>query len=163
MSEALNTGEKVVQPKSKALQKAEAYFNGKYDQLLSLGGKSNGGLLPKVVHELMESIEDLVKANYQGITSAQIRKVFGIFKQLESENPLEIVKLKYKLDYLLARQKNDANAAVLIALIKDMIDRIARTEDEKIRGTAIESFYTVMEAIVAYHKYFEELNPNKGK
>jgi CRISPR type III-A-associated protein Csm2 len=158
MKDTENLDTHVLQEKSKALQTAEGYFGVKYPELLKLGGKTKGDLPPKTVHQLMGGIENLAQANFSGITSAQIRKVFGIFKELEAANPLEMVKLKYKLDYLLARQKNDQKAAVIIALIKDMLDQIANLEDLNAQAIAVESFYTVMEAIVAYHKYYEELS-----
>lgn len=85
------------------------------------------------------------------LTTNQLRKFFGEVKrqQLQGYNQSEFVMLKPKLAYAVGRAKNSNSK------IKDfyfvMTAAIETVKDEK----TFKNFITVFEAIVAYHKFFE--------
>ncbi len=120
---------------------------------LAIGGNSGSHLSPNKMWEITEAIKVLVSKNASGVTHTQICRVHTILMACKGKDVQEIFKTRYKLSYLIARQGKVKTAVNLIGFVQGLIEQLGRTA-EKERPFAMESFFTVLEAIVAYHKFY---------
>jgi CRISPR-associated protein Csm2 len=83
-----------------------------------------------------------------GLTTSQIRNVYGLVKQMEMRgfNPNELVLLKPKLAYAAARANPPHGARLLRDVLSQAVDEVGT--DEPSFGRFVDFF----EAILAYHK-----------
>ena len=93
-----------------------------------------------------EKLRKFASANVKGISSSQLRKLYD--EILTKKTAREIQLLRPIFAYTIARQNNNQAKQVML-----LIDTLAKqlSEEEK----AIAGFKRFMEALVAYHKYYE--------
>lgn len=98
--------------------------------------------------------EKLMKDN-ANITAHQVRNIYSLILELKTENnaPKELQKLRPKLAYIGARQK-DLHGKIIVKVIDSVIQSFDATE-----GTdkdKIENLVYIMECIVAYQKFYSK-------
>lgn len=122
---------------NKDLQQAQQYFKGGlYEEILQLDNS-------KRTTDLVTAISAFVQGEGEGITTSQLRNIFAKVKREKNKDSAQL--LRPLLAYTAARQAT-RKAKVIIALLDDLIKRIATDEQ-------LGSFKSFMEAIVAYHKF----------
>ncbi|MFC7193133.1 type III-A CRISPR-associated protein Csm2 [Halocatena marina] len=93
----------------------------------------------------------------QGVSTSQLRKVYGEIKQAENEFKFEdspeqakrtLLLLKPHLAYAAARKEN---MSVVNKKISNLIDPVIKNNSSE----EMELFFRLMEAIVAYHAYYD--------
>lgn len=102
-----------------------------------------------------------------GLTTSQIRKIFGTVKNLENKlvqgDPAKIqdvivsslILLKPKLAYTAARHKDHKGAEGLCALtdvLSDAVTQIAASDQKEQTQKQFERFVDFFEAVLAYHR-----------
>ncbi len=95
--------------------------------------------------ELAERVGRLVKN--QGLTTSQIRNIYGLVKKMEMKgfNEHEMMMLKPKMAYAAARASGQG-ARTLSQVLSDAIDAVGSDPEKFPR------FVDLFEAILAYHK-----------
>lgn len=93
-----------------------------------------------------EKLRKFAKANVKGISSSQLRRLYD--EILTKKTAREIQLLRPIFAYTIARQNN--NQAKQVMLLIDTLAKELGEEEEIIAG-----FKRFMEALVAYHKYYE--------
>lgn len=97
------------------------------------------------------------KEGGEPLTSSQLRKFFGEVKhqQMKGYIESEFVMLKPKLAYAVGRAKKNSKIKDFYDVMSDAIDKVTQSSDKK---KAFKNFISVFEAIVAYHKKYENSN-----
>lgn len=121
------------------LEKAIKAFHPHYKELLKM--ETTDHLI-----ELDDKLRTFIKENVSGISSSQLRKLYD--KILTQKTARDIQLLRPIFAYTIARQNNDKSKQVML-----LIDALAKElkDDEK----DVKGFKRFMEALVAYHKYYE--------
>jgi CRISPR type III-A-associated protein Csm2 len=101
------------------------------------------------VDNALNQLERLIEANFRGLTSSQLRKLYADIANLPVDNPKKISQLRPQFAYLTARQPNDSAKYIMT-----LCDRLAKKayEQENVHG-----FKKAMETIVAFHRFNELL------
>lgn len=134
---------------------------------MSNGGRTRGGS-PQIPEDLSELEADKLtniadglgsKFKKSGIGTTQIRNVFSEVKRIQTlwnkeENfekiKRELILLKPKLAYASGRK---VNIEPFKEALEKAIDGVVNSENH---AGAVNNFFEFVEAIVAYHKYYEE-------
>ena len=97
------------------------------------------------------------KEGGEPLTTSQLRKFFGEVKhqQMKGYIESEFVMLKPKLAYAVGRAKKNSKIKDFYDVMSDAIDKVTQSSDKK---KAFKNFISVFEAIVAYHKKYENSN-----
>ncbi len=97
------------------------------------------------------------KEGSEPLTTSQLRKFFGEVKhqQMKGYIESEFVMLKPKLAYAVGRAKKNSKIKDFYDVMSDAIDKVTQSSDKK---KAFKNFISVFEAIVAYHKKYENSN-----
>ncbi|MCB0855029.1 MAG: type III-A CRISPR-associated protein Csm2 [Bacteroidetes bacterium] len=136
---------------SKQINEAKDYFHGGYyEKLLLVEDKNlenNEETRVKTLNTMFDQIKKLIEEKGGGITTSQIRNIFGRVKNAKELS--DLVLLRPKLAYISARQGNNRNARMITDFIGDLIKRVNKPVHKK-------SLQTVMEAMVAYHKLYHQ-------
>ncbi len=134
-------------PKSpeEIVQAAKSHFGVHYEELLDMEKSHN-------LDGLDKKLKKFVEANYKDVTSSQLRNIFGKIKPIKEVNKLKMQ--RPRLAYVIARQNKKRGALNLMYWFDDMIGQVKESKD-------VEGFKTLLESVVAYHKYYETLNPTK--
>lgn len=123
-------------------------------------------ILEKVTGATVAFADELGKHLAQGndregnvaLTTSQLRKFFGEVKrqQMRGYNESDFVMLKPKLAYAVGRARKNTklhyNIEDFYNVISHAIDIVEKSSDKK---KSFKNFITVFEAIVAYHKKYE--------
>ena len=97
------------------------------------------------------------KEGGEALTTSQLRKFFGEVKhqQMKGYIESEFVMLKPKLAYAVGRAKKNSKIKDFYDVMSDAIDKVTQSSDKE---KAFKNFISVFEAIVAYHKKYENSN-----
>lgn len=97
------------------------------------------------------------KEGGEALTTSQLRKFFGEVKhqQMKGYIESEFVMLKPKLAYAVGRVKKNSKIKDFYDVMSDAIDKVTQSSDKE---KAFKNFISVFEAIVAYHKKYENSN-----
>lgn len=97
------------------------------------------------------------KEGGEPLTTSQLRKFFGEVKHQQMKGYLEseFVMLKPKLAYAVGRAKKNSKIKDFYDVMSDAIDKVTQSSDKE---KAFKNFISVFEAIVAYHKKYENSN-----
>jgi|GEM_PF-6581530 CRISPR type III-A-associated protein Csm2 len=101
------------------------------------------------IEEINESVKKIAKEIRGDITTTQLRKVYGEIKRLQREegfNERELYMLEPRLAYASARGKQYD----IYAIFEKSYPKIRDKKD-------LNTFAYILEALVAYHRYEEEL------
>lgn len=110
----------------------------------------------KVKEENINSIQQFLHYNYKDITISQLRNVFNLIKDAENTDQLELKRIK--LAYIAGRTDKKKNGMhTLLEIVDKMIETVNRNET-KLKGLKI-----FIEACVAYHKYYDTMQPRSVK
>lgn len=143
--------------KPNALEVVKKAFkmNGKdyYDDLLKIEAvKDSDELLDgESLNAILDCLERFVENNYKGLTTSQLR---NIFSQIKKAKLAQLPMLRPKLAYVAARQKNE-RATIITTFIGDLIKRTVATPSAE-SARALKSLKANMEALVAYHKFYNK-------
>ena len=98
-----------------------------------------------------------LKNNEEPLTTSQLRKFYGEVKrqQLNGYDETQFVMLKPKLAYAVGRAKKNNKIKDFNLVIANAIDCVEESPDKK---KAFRNFIYAFEAIVAYHKLYENKN-----
>jgi CRISPR-associated protein Csm2 len=105
-------------------------------------------------HNAQDYAEEFVNG---GVTTSQLRRIYSEVKRAESEFKFDddsqkarrtLVLLKPQLAYAASRNREMEQVKEVVT---DYIDKAVRGNEKN-----MEVFFSLMEAIVAYHAYFEE-------
>lgn len=107
--------------------------------LLQLDKNLNSTIAVDVINKLKEY---LGMYNAKAITASQMRNIYNLVKDVAGTTELQLK--RPKLAYISARQDK---APELIEFIDEVIKSV-KTDDD------VKNFKTFMEAVVAYHKYY---------
>jgi CRISPR type III-A-associated protein Csm2 len=99
---------------------------------------------------LIDLIESYVKERKSAITTSQLRNIFQKVKEAQSRLQLQMI--RPLLAYVAARQKSE-EAKEIVKFLSDLINQVK--DDAK----QLQNFQYFMEAIVAYHKFY---NPKEN-
>lgn len=100
------------------------------------------------------------------LTTNQLRKFFGELRRMEAEPPGEgstppapqdLLMLIPKLAYAVGRARKDNNSSKVEDFFKELSHGISRADTY----AKFKNFVKIVEAIVAYHKIYEEIKPKK--
>lgn len=128
------------------------HFGNDFDRLLQLNGQSvDGNGMVKSLNKLKRFVE----VNKYGITTSQLRNIYAQALSLNQGGLANMAKLKYKLAYVAGRQRKKNDTEQFTTFIDMLLEETAKSQDPK----AIGNFLMVMEAVVAYHRYF---NPKEN-
>ncbi|TAK40804.1 MAG: type III-A CRISPR-associated protein Csm2 [Saprospiraceae bacterium] len=126
---------------------AQDHFGKHYADLLDMEHSAD-------LDGLDKQLKAFVKLHYKDVTSSQLRNIFGKIKPIEKKEVNKLKMQRPKLAYVIARQNKKQGALALMYWFDDLIGRVKGEKD-------VEGFKTLLEAVVAYHKYFETLNPKQ--
>ncbi|MCI4669969.1 MAG: type III-A CRISPR-associated protein Csm2 [Bacteroidia bacterium] len=104
----------------------------------------------KGMNALVTELENLVRHYAKSITTSQLRNIYSVIKEMQEDEMANLVLLRPKLAYISARQQKK-EAQEFTQFISDLISRVNSRDDFR-------NFKTVMEAIVAYHKLYNNQN-----
>lgn len=105
--------------------------------------------------------------NFDPLTTSQLRKFFGELKRIQADFEKavnEVPLLKAKLAYAVGRDFSDKKKNYQTKLhkfyeqLKLGIDEVEKTQDLKEKKIRFSNFVKIVEATVAFHKYFEAEN-----
>lgn len=136
---------------SEHLNKAKGFFpDGNYEALLDLNLENVNNdkaqeELQKLNH-LIDLIQKFVEENGRNITTTQLRNIFAAIKEVPEEDRKRLSLLRPKIAYIAARQQRK-EARIFTDLIGDLMKKVQSPAQFK-------SLKTLLEAIVAYHKYY---------
>jgi len=108
----------------------------------------------RIDHKAQEFAEEFVNS---GVTTSQLRRIYSEVKRAESEFKFDensqkarrtLVLLKPQLAYAASR---NGEMEQVKEVVTDYIDKAIGGNERN-----MEAFFSLMEAIVAYHAYFEE-------
>ncbi|PAC26456.1 type III-A CRISPR-associated protein Csm2 [Flectobacillus sp. BAB-3569] len=100
----------------------------------------------------LSALEDLGK-DLKEIKTTQIRKFFGSMRQIQADfgnRSGEIIMLEPRLAYAKGKAKKESQPG-LDKLYKSLSPLIKKIDNDKAK---FDSFVRIVEAIVAYHKYY---------
>ncbi|TEU17242.1 MAG: type III-A CRISPR-associated protein Csm2 [Anaerolineales bacterium] len=88
-----------------------------------------------------------------GLTTSQIRNIFGLIKKMERRDfsPDRLLLVKPKLAYAAARH-NKAGLTTLKDVLSDAIDVVVEEDDKEVQAERFKQFVNLFEAILAYHR-----------
>ena len=123
---------------SDPLQEAKDHFGANYDKLLRLEKLDEG------LDSVLDDLQKFVEINCSGVTTSQLRNIFNRMpKQVQAA---DLKRLRPNLMYVIARQKKSIKAQRIMYLVEDLIKKADESSASSVRK--------VMEAIVAYHKFY---------
>lgn len=101
------------------------------------------------------------KEDKQALTNSQIRNVYGELKRIQmkgfSESQSEFLLLKPKVAYA-AKRKSDRETETGMELFKKIFDKsydaVSQIKDKDKKEQAFKNMCSVMEGLIAYHKYY---------
>lgn len=120
------------------------YFSQTYAHLLNLF--ADGVPLDKVY----DDIAKFIKENHTMITTTQLRNIYS--RVVDADSVQEVKMLRPNLVYIAARQGKEVEP--IINLFNQLIKEI--NDEEQLK-----SFKKVMEAVVAYHKFYTSQTTKK--
>ncbi|MEO1261921.1 MAG: type III-A CRISPR-associated protein Csm2 [Bacteroidota bacterium] len=129
------------------VQAVQQHFGGYYRELLNMEQSDD-------LNGLDKKLKDFVEANYRDVTSSQLRNIFGKIKPIDKQDKNKLKMQRPKLAYIIARQNKKKGALNLMYWFDDLIKKVNTPED-------VDGFKKLLESVVAYHKYFETINPTK--
>jgi len=126
---------------------ADEYFDKNLKQLLNMGEAED-------LDKLIDNISEMIRIKGNGITTSQLRNIFGKIKPMTEIRQLKLI--RPQLAYIAARQvgKVSGNAKRNIADFIAFLDELIRETDQN----GLEGFKQFMESVVAYHKYHHPKN-----
>ena len=88
-----------------------------------------------------------------GLTTTQIRSIFGLIKKMEHRDfsSDELLLVKPKLAYAAARH-NKAGLTKLRDVLTKAIDVVVEADDRSVQAERFKQFVNFFEAILAYHR-----------
>ncbi len=130
----------------------------KQDVLSTIITDPNGAeVLVKEAERLGKQLKD------RGLTTSQIRAIFGEVRQIEAQWQMgaeqrkkaerRLILLKPKMAYR-ARKERGPAVRELVDVLSPAIDLVIREKDEQRRSENFTRFVEFFEAILAYHKAF---------
>ncbi len=130
----------------------------KQDVLSTIITDPNGAeVLVKEAERLGKQLKD------RGLTTSQIRAIFGEVRQIEAQWQMgaeqrkkaerRLILLKPKMAYR-ARKERGPAVRELVNVLSPAIDLVIREKDEQRRSENFTRFVEFFEAILAYHKAF---------
>jgi len=126
---------------------AQEHFGKHYGDLLDMEHSAD-------LDGLDKQLKAFVKLHHEDVTSSQLRNIFGKIKPIDKKDVNKLRMQRPKLAYVIARQGKKKGALALMYWFDDLIGKVKEPKD-------VEGFKTLLEAVVAYHKYFETLNPKQ--
>ncbi|MEM7038406.1 MAG: type III-A CRISPR-associated protein Csm2 [Bacteroidota bacterium] len=117
----------------------------------------SGQLSGPRIHKLLKKLNDFIGKTGKAMTTNQLRNIYGLSKQIPAEEASlhRLSKLKYKLAYAAGRK--DQNQAI-VSLMDDLINGVLQTDQDV--KSKFQSFQSIMEAIVAYHRFHNPRQSN---
>ncbi len=135
--------DKTKQPDNYVNEVKETYFND-FDYKVLLNMESADEL-----DNLYDNIRKFLEEKGKDVTSSQLRNIYAKAKPIREKKKLKM--LRPNLAYVIARQKNE-NAKYIMHWLDKLIQEVEHEKDPN----EVEGFKKFFEAVVAYHKYFEE-------
>ena len=118
-------------------------------------------------NDLNKAAEDLSEALVRDrVKHAQLRNLYAMVQRVRGlvrrnrppeEVDRQLIFMKPRLAYASAREKGLSR---LRTQVNEMIDQVVSSTD---RDLALENFFVFMEAIVAYHKFYDENQSRDGR
>lgn len=118
---------------------------------------------PKGTQTLVELADELGKSlKSQGLSTAQIRALFGEVRQIEAEWSMEghrdralhrLILLKPKMAYR-ARKERGRAVENLVEVLDPSLDLVIKEQNEQKQDNNFQRFVEFFEAILAYHRAY---------
>ena len=119
---------------------------------------------PNGAETLVKTADELGKdLQRQGLSTSQIRAIFGEVRQIEAEWSMgndhrakarhKLILLKPKMAYRARRERGRAVAA-LVKVLDPAVDLVVQGKDAKEQDDRFQRFVEFFEAILAYHKAY---------
>ncbi len=119
-----------------------------------------------ITQQTVEKCKDFAE-RYKNITTSQLRLFFGELRRLEmkglkdnKDNKSSFALLKAKLAYSAAKSKSDKKKGKIMHNfyldMEEILNAVGGDDDK------FSNFMKIIEAIVAYHKYFEAFNSKES-
>lgn len=130
-----------------------------------------GGLSDTAMKQIEQLAQDFTEGGInEKITTTQLRKFFGSVRKIQADFEnlhYEIIMLKPALAYTVGRADKNSKLKKFYDEIRPLIDAVVKAENNEVKQQRFNNFVSILEAIVAYHKYYETLHSgssssNKG-
>lgn len=110
-------------------------------------------------HETINTIELFMERNAFYMTASQLRNIYARL-QAHKGDPSALPLVRVKLAYIQGKtDRRDKGMLLLLNCLDEMIQRIVPEEKNDESLSQIKSLLTFFEAVLAYHKYYENKKP----
>lgn len=100
----------------------------------------------------IEAIQEFMYFNYEDITPSQLRNIYNLVLDVDKNEPLQLSLKRVKLAYIAGRtDKKKMGQHNLLSLLDSLFEAV-KNDPGKLKGVK-----TFIEALVAYHKYYDSL------
>lgn len=103
-------------------------------------------------NENIRLIQEFMYFNYLDITASQLRNIYKLVLNVDKAKPLQLSLQRVKLAYISGRTDKGKKGLINVLSILDSLFESVENDTEKFMGVK-----TFLEALVAYHKYYESL------